>query len=350
MKSLLPISWLYALFMVCRNKAFDWGFLKSYDAGVPVISVGNLTVGGTGKTPLVEFIVRHCIRRNKRATIISRGYGRSSRGVVIVSDGRSVLANAWNGGDEPVQMALKFPSARVVVAERRVDAARTAVERLDSEVLVLDDGFQHRYLKRDLDIVVIDSRYNPAHEMTLPAGMRRESMSGLQRAGVVALSRVENESAIVDAMPILRRWYTGPVVAYRYGTTSICRFSDRASFSVEEFKGKSALAFSGIGDHEGFLQEVQRRGVIIKADRRFSDHHAYTIADIKGLCILMMEVEADCCLTTQKDAIRLLEHAGEAMRLFESHPLYYTLITVEMVYGKAEFLQMIDDCIDGRLT
>ena len=167
MKLLLPFAWLYAVPITLRNTLFDRGVLKQRAVNVPVISVGNLTVGGTGKTPLVEYIVRYLLALGRRVGVVSRGYKRRSKGVVVVSDGRELRVDARDAGDEPMQIASAFPQAIVVVGERRFDAAQEAV-RLGAEVIVVDDGFQHRYLKRDLNIVVVDSTNDVTAEALLP--------------------------------------------------------------------------------------------------------------------------------------------------------------------------------------
>jgi len=199
---LLPLSWLYGLVVRLRNRLFDSRVLKSAAADVPVISVGNLTAGGTGKTPLVEYIAGHFLTQGRKVGIVSRGYGRASRGVVVVSDGSSLRADARAGGDEPVQMARKYPAAAVVVGEKRVEAARCAIE-LGAEVLLLDDAFQHRYLRRDVDILVLDSRKDIREEPLLPSGLRREPLSSLRRADLVVMSRIASRSVRVPWAPAL---------------------------------------------------------------------------------------------------------------------------------------------------
>ncbi|MBM2840054.1 MAG: tetraacyldisaccharide 4'-kinase, partial [Bacteroidetes bacterium] len=192
---LIPFSWLYGFIIYCRNKAFDWKLLDSVEVGVPVISVGNLTMGGTGKTPLVEYIVKLCLAKGRKVAVVSRGYKRESGGVVVVSDGKSLLANAAQAGDEPVQIAKKFPGAIVIVGERRVDAARMAIDEFGVNAIVLDDGFQHRFLRRDLDILVLDARKDLSRIPMIPAGERREPLASIKRANVVAFSRTDAATA-----------------------------------------------------------------------------------------------------------------------------------------------------------
>ena len=174
-----------------RNWLFDIGILKSVDVGVPVISVGNITAGGTGKTPIVENIAKIFIEQGKKVAIVSRGFGRASRGTVVVSDGKNILAKAKDAGDEPLYLAQRFNSVIVVVDEQRVRGAQLAVTKYGAEIILLDDGFQHRYLKRDIDIVLMDSQNSPFVTSLLPAGYRREPLRSLQRANAIIWTKVK---------------------------------------------------------------------------------------------------------------------------------------------------------------
>lgn len=347
-KALLPFSWLYTLVVIGRNKAFDWGFIRSEQVGVPVISIGNMTMGGTGKTPLVEYIVGRCLAKGKRVAIVSRGYKRRSKGVVVVSDGRTVLADARQGGDEPVQMARKFPQAVVVVGERRVEAAKVAAQRFGAEVVVLDDGFQHRYLRRSLDVVVLDSTRDVTVEPMVPAGARREPLSGLCRAGIVALSKVGANSYSIDWTAKLNPWYSGPIVRYQYKTEKVFQASDHSSLPIEHLRTKPALVFSGIGHHQGFIDQLENDGVTINADLQFPDHYSYVARDGKALAEKMDQSGSEVCITTEKDMMRLMANPELVETFLNVHQVYYTRISVDIVSEKDTFLSMIDACVEGN--
>jgi tetraacyldisaccharide 4'-kinase len=340
-------SWPYGFAVLVRNALFDWQILKVRSTGVPVISVGNMTAGGTGKTPVVEFITRHCLKRGKKAAVISRGYRRESRGAVVVSDGSAVLADAVSGGDEPVQIARKFPQACVVVGERRVDAAQIAVGQLGAEVLILDDGFQHRYLHRDLDIVLIDVRRYGGQDLMLPAGTRREPWSGLRRAHVVAFSKVNNRPEIVQtALSRLRRWYDGPVVQFHSTLECIRRSLDGAVMTLDQLRHMPLLAFSGIGDHGGFVEDLGAMGLTVRSDRCYPDHHSYSLEDVRSLIETLQASGAEGFMTTEKDAMRLSAEPQLVERFLRVHPVYHACIVAEMVEGEDRFLALIDACLD----
>ena len=338
---LAPLGWIVGAAADLRNAAFDQGILRVEDAGVPVISVGNITAGGSGKTPLVEHIVRRLAAGGATPGVVSRGYRRQSRGVLVVADGRTVLADARQGGDEPVQIAHACPGVRVVVGERRSDAARFAVSQLGADVLVMDDGFQHRYLRRSLDIVVIDSRNDPFEDRLLPAGMLRERTACLGRAHMVALSR--SETVDVPWSEKLLRVFQGPLISFVTRGNRLSRFSvgrtagpaDRTGWPWEETIGP-VVAFSGIGDHSVFLAELQRLGIPVAADRRFRDHHWYGAGDAAGLGELLRASSARGFVTTEKDAVRLRAEPTVAAAIESAGPLYTLGIAVRVTHGDEE--------------
>jgi tetraacyldisaccharide 4'-kinase len=329
---LAPLGWIYGASADLRNAAFDRGILCVEDAGVPVISVGNITAGGSGKTPLVEHIVRRLAARGAAPCVISRGYARESRGVIVVADGRAVRVDAREGGDEPVQIAHACPGVRVVVGERRVDAARVAVDQLGADVLVMDDGFQHRYLRRSLDIVVIDGRSDPFRDRLLPAGMLRERTGGLARAGMVALSR--SETGDVAWKEKLHRVFQGPVIAFVTRGEKLSRLHAGGESSGNP--PGPLVAFSGIGDHSVFLAELRRLGIPVAADRRFRDHHWYRAEDADALAGDCRASRAAGFVTTEKDAVRLRAEPPVAGAIGSAGPIFTLAVTVRITDGADE--------------
>jgi tetraacyldisaccharide 4'-kinase len=313
-----------------------------------VISVGNITVGGTGKTPLVEYIVRHCLARGRRVAVVSRGFRRASRGLVIVSDGHSVLADASTGGDEPVQIARKFPQAVVVVGERRREAALVAVERLGAEVVVLDDGFQHRYLARDLDIVVVDSGRDSPTGMLLPAGPLREPWDGMRRADVVVMSKIVSVRDGAFWKERLGRWYSGPVILSGYRTECVLRLPGNVRLQFEELRKHDIVAFSGIGDHDEFVRGLRRQGLAIRSDIRFPDHHWYRKSDIRRLGDFRSDSAGVAYVTTEKDGVRLMADPFIVDNFLRVCPVYCVRIQVDILSGREEFLSLLDNCLEPK--
>jgi len=339
---LLPLSWLYGSAVAGRNKAFDGGWLKSEDVGVPVISVGNMTAGGTGKTPFVDYLVRKCEMRGKRVAVISRGYGRRSSGVVIVSDGKQLLADAGTGGDEPVLVARKNPKAIVVVGEKRVAAARIATASFGAEVILLDDGFQHRYIRRGMDIVVIDSTQNLLQEPMLPAGFRREPLAGLRRATLLAFSNLKEDSFSTTSQRDFNKRFAVPMIGFRYKPAGLFRFSDHSRVNLERLQGSRVLAFSGIGNHIRFVEGLKEQGIAVVGDVRFPDHHVYRGADLSRIAGRMKDIRAEVCVTTEKDIVRMMGAQRVAESSMTSLHLHYSRIEVEIVAGENILNKMID--------
>lgn len=280
----------YGAAMAVRNHAFDHRWRATERAPVPVVSVGNLTLGGTGKTPMVEFVARWYRARGLRVAILSRGYG---QGEGLNDEGRVLDEN--------------LPDVPHLQGRDRVELARVAVEELESELLVLDDGFQHRRLARDLDIVLIDALDPFGQGHVFPRGLLREPVRALRRAGVVVLSRADlvNE---VDRSSIRheaeRRGGALRWVEARHAPLDLIDARGRAR-PVAELARREVAAFCGIGNPEGFRRTVIPRCAALRGFLAFPDHHPYSADDVADLTAWSRGLGADLVLTTQKDLVKL---------------------------------------------
>lgn len=335
MRTLLsPLAAAYGAGVALRNLAFDMGLLKVRRLPVPVIAVGNLMAGGTGKTPLVEWIVRILQGSGRTVAVVSRGYGRRSSGVLVISDGASRRVGADRGGDEPVQIARKFPAARVVVGERRVDAGRIASGELSADVIVLDDAYQHRYVHRDLNLLVLRSGENMRDTRMLPAGERREPLRAMSRADLIVFSGLPNEGAARSQREALTHWYTGRVAGFRYDLGGYIRAGGDAVAPPGSFSRTKAFLFSGIGNHDGFRRSVADAGIRITGEMRFRDHHWYRPRDIETILEKYTRGGADILLTTEKDAVRMTADPVLQTNFLEPFPVWFPELIVTMVYGE----------------
>ena len=339
---LLPLVPLYGAGVAIRNGLFDIGLLRSKKVNVPVISVGNLSAGGSGKTPLVELLARRLMQAGRKVAIISRGYKRQSTGTLVVSNGGVQCAEAAAAGDEPAQMASKLTGAVVVVDERRSRGAEYAIQKFGADVILLDDGFQHRYLKRDVDIVVIPVNEVEKPGRLLPAGNRREPISSLRRASFIALSRCESLEDFSKANAILQKRIQKPVIGLTTKVSAFRRASSRFSVDLGGLKGKTAIAFSGIGTPRAFVRTVQALGLELKRHVVFPDHHAYEAGDLRSLETLMKDSGADYCITTEKDVARLSSPNDEVKRFIEQTPLFFVEIEQSVIAGEIVLHQIID--------
>ena len=326
--ALLPLSWIYGWGVLVRNLFFDWGMFQSAQVGVPVISVGNITAGGTGKTPVVESIAKALAERSIFAGIISRGYKRTTRGMVEVSDGKLVKVTAEESGDEPYQLAMRLPHTVVVVDEQRVRGARYAVNSLGVQAIVLDDGFQHRALRRDLDIVVIDASRSPFSMDMLPAGYRRDTLSSLTRADVVLLTKVKSTSTVDRIEEQIREISDAKIFRSTYRVAAFRRAKTKFSVNLESVKGKKAVAFCGIGEPESFRASLEEMGVHVVSLIPFEDHHSYSRADRARVAAEQEKLSAEYIVTTEKDMARL---SGSTSEVFlEKNPVFYVEMRTEI--------------------
>ncbi|MGP0066369.1 MAG: tetraacyldisaccharide 4'-kinase [Isosphaeraceae bacterium] len=304
---------LYRAAVALRNQGYDHGWLEIHRAAVPVISVGNLTVGGTGKTPMVEWVARWFRRRGKRVAILSRGY-KQTQGL----------------NDEGRVLEENLPDVPHLQDPDRVRSARIAVEELESEILVLDDGFQHRRIARDLDIVLIDALDPFGLNRLLPRGLLREPLSSLRRADLVVLSRADLVSAADRAaIRVQAERHVGPVrcVEARHAPIDLID-ADGLDIPLSDLAGRNVAAFCGIGNPEGFRRTILPLCRELLDLRIYPDHHDYSAADVDDLQRWARDVGANLVLTTQKDLVKL--RAGT----LGSSPLRALRIGLEILAGE----------------
>jgi tetraacyldisaccharide 4'-kinase len=296
-----PASLAYALAVALRNWAYDRGILPVERMSVPVISVGNMTAGGTGKTPMVELLLRALLPGGKKLAVVSRGYGRTTSGQVVVSDGASVLCTPAEAGDEAFQVARKFRGVVVVVDASKARAARAAVDDFGAEIVLVDDGFQHRGLARDCDIVLVDSN-KPLRSMPLlPSGMRRESVRALGRADIVAYTRCGDPAHAHEAFPEAGR---AASCCLRSCVLRAVTFHGGEEFPLEKFRGARVVGFCGIGSPESFRATLDALGCSVGEFLVYPDHHPYDTASVGK--IARSAGPGALVVTTEKDAMRIL--------------------------------------------
>ena len=308
--ALIPFSMAYGALTRTRLRLYRSGLLKSERVGAPVISVGNLTAGGTGKTPLVEWAARSLSREGLRACVLTRGYGRADESRrVVASDGARVLAEVEECGDEPRLLAERLLGAAAVVCDRdRVAAARWARAELGAEVFVLDDGFQHLRIARDLDIVTLDATAPWGGGHMLPRGRLREPRSGLKRADCVVITRAELAEDLEGLRAEVRRVSEGraEVFTSRVRTKGLTPLSGKGGAdAVLNLEGVRVGAFCAVGNPEAFFEHLRRDGLEVCYARAFRDHHTYTRSDAEAVSREASARGAKVLLTTAKDAVKL---------------------------------------------
>ena len=317
MNLLSPFGWLYGQAANVRNAMYDRGLFSSHSLGVRTISIGNITAGGTGKTPLVALVAGILAKNGENVCILTRGYGRRNPNErVLVSDGQNVLVDARTGGDEPVELALKLIGKALVVADAdRVTAAKWALEKFSVTTFVLDDGFQHRRAKRDLDIVCIDATNPFGGGKVLPAGRLREPVENLRRANAVVVTRsnlVESTDEIVSVVRNLDKEIE--IFGASNASCNILKLEDflEDSARLENYGDDEyfqfvagALLFCALGNPENLLTQLQNENFGLGGIHKFPDHHFYTQADIRLVEAEARNLGCKGLLTTAKDAVKL---------------------------------------------
>ncbi len=289
---------------LAKNYGHDRGWLQARRLPVNVVSVGNLTVGGAGKTPLTLEIARYYKDADIPAAILSRGYkGGAEQRPLIVSDGENIFFGPEQAGDEPYLLAARS-GLPVVVGSDRYAGGMAAIERFGVRAVILDDGFQHRKLARDVDIALIDARRPLWRERVLPAGVLREPVRGLRRASVFVLTRFDNSETGKENQRYLRRRFHGVPVFIADHRPDFLLTHGKAE-PPEALAGKRVVAFSGIADNARFLETVKAVGADVAAFVEFDDHHGYTAGDIERITRARHETRADALVTTEKDGVKL---------------------------------------------
>jgi tetraacyldisaccharide 4'-kinase len=307
---------------------YDRGWLSTYDVSKPVISVGNITTGGTGKTPLVAWLCNYLHDRGIRCAILTRGY----------------KTRAGETSDEPALLGKACPGTAVVVNHNRAVGARKALEQHGAQALVLDDGFQHRRQRRDVDIVAVDATCPFGYGRMLPAGLLREPVTGLNRASAVVITRFDqaSEEQVSRLVRTIRRHAPTAIIAKAvHKHTHAVTFANR-TIPIEELRERQVYAFSGIGNPAAFYNCLAQHGIKVVGIKTFNDHHRYTDSDMKALFWEAAMHGADMLLCTQKDWVK------SALLAPDSRPtLAYMAMELEFVEGLEELTAVIDKTIEN---
>jgi len=338
---LLPFSWVFRAGVGLRNTAFDRAWLTTQELPCPVISVGNLTVGGTGKTPMVIYLAEKLRTMGKKTAILSRGYGRKSRGTLVVSDGRKPQADSDQAGDEPVLMARRLPRTPIVVDKVRFRGGSLLVEQFHPDVIILDDGFQYRWLHRDLDIVLLDAARPFSNGRLLPAGWLREPVKSLKRADAVVFTRSSDQFPAVESMERLAPLKEIPIVKAAYQPLHWISLEGNSTRQSEEFRNCKPMLLSGIAQPNDFEKTVRSLGIGPIAHLSFPDHQAYGSRELERIAGLYRTLRADTILTTEKDWVKL-------PAILQPLNVWALRISLRIIEGEDKLEHLISECVAGK--
>jgi tetraacyldisaccharide 4'-kinase len=300
----IPYGWVARL----RAGLYGMGWLRAAKLPCPVVSVGNLTLGGSGKTPVTIFLTQWLMARGKRVAVLSRGYRRStSAPCLLVSDGRDIRAGPVESGDEPYLIASRCRGAVVAVGPDRAQVGRWVLERFQVDYLILDDGYQHLPLHRDVDLLLVDASNVEGLSHVFPRGQLREPLSAARRASAVLFTRADSDAALERAVALLRSGggFHGDPIRVTLQPAAWIRVQSGEGKPVRHLAGASAVMFSGIANPDSFRQGVESLEVKVQDEIRFRDHHHYRQEDIRRVRDAAARVGAATLVTTEKDAVKV---------------------------------------------
>jgi tetraacyldisaccharide 4'-kinase len=311
-------NWLYGAITRARNSLYEKSVFKSYSLGVLTVSIGNITVGGTGKTPLVALVAEVLAKKGEKVCILTRGYGRNNPNKrVLVSDGEKILTEVGQAGDEPFELAQKLTGKAVVIADaNRVSAGNWARERFGITCFILDDAFQHRKVRRDLDIICIDATNPFGNEKTLPSGILREPLENLKRADAIVITRANLTKDVLSLKSQISKYNrTCPIFVAENKISNLVKLEEfpthpQKSLSQTDYRqtlraADNLLAFCALGNPNNFFEQLRQEKFELVSPQKFPDHHFYTQKDIEKIVAQADQSGAKALLTTAKDAVKL---------------------------------------------
>ncbi len=345
---LRALSWLFYVLVQFRLLLFRHRIVRASTLGCQVISVGNLTVGGTGKTPIVETFARSMQAKGRKVAILSRGYKsrktpwlekilkKEERLPRVVSDGERLLLNSDLAGDEPFMLASNLPEVAVIVDKDRVKAGKYAIRKLGCDTLVLDDGFQYLKIHQRLDIVLVDYTNPFGYGNVLPRGLLREPMRNLKRAGFIFITKCPPEGAPELKAKLRELNEHAEISECRHSSKYLKNLYTREQLGLDAIRGRKVATISGIAVPEGFENGVRNLGADIVHTARYADHHRYTQQEIIETINQAVSAGAELIVTTEKDAVRFPRIDRCDL------PVIYLRVEIEMLSGSDAFNDWID--------
>ena len=328
---------VYHVIIKIRGIFYKLGIFKSEKLDVKTISVGNITTGGTGKTPVVEKLASELAARDKKIGILSRGYYSKGDSPLIISDGKEILTEMHKAGDELYMMASHLSGIPIVKGKDRHKAGELAISEFDLDMLIIDDSFQHLQLERDLDIVVVDALNPFGYDHLLPRGVLREPLSSLKRSDIIVISRADQVAERkLDMIKYTIYNHNNEVDIFTsnhcpVNLKNLATNNKKNIENLKDLKGKKALALSGIGNPESFVKSLEELNIQVVETAIYPDHYDYKQDDVMDIVMKAQLNDVDFIITTEKDAVKFDEKILENFKKMDAD--LYSL-GIELMFNK----------------
>ncbi|MFH0733102.1 MAG: tetraacyldisaccharide 4'-kinase [bacterium] len=329
---LYPISIIYSLVIKVRNILFNKGLFKAVKVSANVISIGNITVGGSGKTPTVIYMIELLKSMGIKTGVLSRGYRRKTKGYLFVSDGNKIFANVADAGDE-IYLAAEECKVPAAVCEKRVEGAQKLIKDAKVEAIILDDAYQHRWIYRDLNVLIFDQRFlvvsKENQQQMLPMGLMREPFKECKRADVILINRKFSPHKEIP-VKISKNFGDKPVFYVGYKANSFVDIKNHTHYKLDDFIGQKSLVVCGIAKPHSFLSVLENNKIDISNKLLFTDHKDYESKEISLIRKKFYDTNSNSVITTQKDAVKLKKYSKE----LDDIDIYY--LKIELIPEEKE--------------
>ncbi len=325
---LLPLVPVYALIIKLRNLLFDYNIFKEKKVNAKIISVGNLTVGGSGKTPMVIYLSNLLKHNGRKVGVLSRGYGRKSKGFILVSDNEKILTTVDQCGDEIYHtvMETNIPAA---VSENRVNGATKLILKTQVNSIILDDAFQHRWIYRDINLLLFEQKFLADNKfmnnILLPSGLMREQLNSIKRADAIIINR--KFSNLMEIPSKFKKYFEGKNIFNSfYEAVGFLDIEKKTLYRIEDFEGQKSLVVSGVANPFSFIHALKQTKVDTQNQLIFRDHKNYTLKEIQNIRKKFYETNSHSVVTTEKDAVKLFKFSKE----LDDIDIFYLKIKLQM--------------------
>ncbi len=314
---LVPLSYLFCILVTIRARLYKWGIIKADELKCRVLCIGNITSGGTGKTPMVKLLAGKLASQGIAVAIVSRGYkGGSENKTQLVSNYKQILKTAAEVGDEPYLLARQLPGIPVVVSKIRYRAGMYTYLKFKPQIIIMDDGYQHLKMRRQVNIMVIDATNPFGNGYLLPRGTLREPLRALERANIFLINKTDLVEDIAPITAKLKKYNsTAAILTGKYQPINLTKLGDDDSYSLEWLRGRKMVCFCGIGNPDSFFSLLEKLGTDIAERIKFPDHYYYSAEDLKKIEDRVIYHRAEALITTAKDAVRIIDNIPDSIPL-----------------------------------